>query len=252
MISQAHPTAPLPFDVSGIEAARSANAPLWTVRYELIGYAGLGALMLMGALRKGWTLPVLLALVVAGSALHANTGYAGPHPEGLAAGLRFATGFLLGAVLWDWRDRAGLSWALIAASVFAAIATHGTPFHQTFDILATALLALRIGYLTVPATKVWQRIKGVEDLSYGIYIIHWPVGLIIMVLAGAIGWQPGTASVAALMALISIALAWPLRVWVERPFQRWGRAVARGRWAVRTVPARTIEPPPFPKGGVRA
>ncbi|MBV5257028.1 acyltransferase [Synechococcus moorigangaii CMS01] len=247
VISQAHPTAPLPFEASGLQAAQSANAPLWTVRYELIGYAGLGVLMLVGALRKGWALPVLLAVVVGVSALHANTGYTGPHPEGVSAALRFATGFLLGAVLWDWRDRIGLSWALVLASICAAIATYGIPFHQSFDILATAVLALRVGYLKLPATRLWQRIKGVEDLSYGIYIIHWPVGLLIMVLASQIGLQPGTTSVALAMTLISVALAWPLRIFVERPFQRWGRIIARGRWAVRVARAPAAEPPPFPR-----
>lgn len=242
VISQAHPTAALPFDASGLQAAQSANAPLWTVRYELIGYAGLGVLMLVGALRHAWVLPLALAAVIAGSVIHANTGYAGPHPEGVSAALRFATGFLIGAVLWDWRRHVGLSWALVLAAVCAAIATAGTAFHQSFDILATALLALRAGYLKVPATRLWQRIKGVEDLSYGIYIIHWPVGLMLMVFAGHVGWQPGTTSIAALMTFISVALAWPLRVWVERPFQTMGRKVARGTWAVGAIP-----PPPFPK-----
>ncbi|MFC4725745.1 acyltransferase family protein [Glycocaulis abyssi] len=247
VISQAHPTAALPFDASGLQAAQSANAPLWTVRYELIGYAGLGLLMLVGALRHAWVLPLALAAVIAGSVIHANTGYAGPHPEGVSAALRFATGFLIGAVLWDWRDRIGLSWALVLASICAAIVTAGTAFHQSFDILATAFLALRVGYLKVPATRIWQRIKGVEDLSYGIYIIHWPAGLMLMVLAGQIGWQPGTTSIAVLMTLISVALAWPLRVWVERPFQAWGRMIARGRWAVRVASAPAVEPPPFPR-----
>ncbi len=228
VISQAHPTAALPLDASGIQAAQSANAPLWTVRYELMGYAGLGVLMLAGALRFKWVLPLALLAVIAVSAVFANTAYAGPFPEGVEAGLRFATGFLIGAVLWDWREQVGLSWALIAASVLAAIASTGTPFHQSFDILATAFIALRVGYLKVPATSLWQRIKGVEDLSYGIYIIHWPAGLMLMVLAGQIGWQPGSTSIALAMTGMSIALAWPLRVWVERPFQTMGRTVARG------------------------
>ena len=242
VISQVHPTAALPFDASGLQAAQSANAPLWTIRYELMGYAGLGILMLVGALRFKWVLPLALLAVIAASAVFANSAYAGPFPEGVEAGLRFATGFLIGAVLWDWREQVGLSWALIAASVLAAIASIGTPFHQSFDILATAFIALRLGYLKTPENRVWQRIKGVEDLSYGIYIIHWPAGLMLMVLAGHIGWQPGSTSIALAMTGVSIALAWPLRVWVERPFQTMGRKVARGTSAVGA-----ISPPPFPK-----
>lgn len=220
MIAQTGANEPLPFDASGFDAAVRANAPLWTVRYELIGYAGLGGLALLGLLKRGWVLPVLLALAVAASLVLGAQDYTGTMEAGVRSGVRFALAFLLGAVLYQQRDRVSLS-------CLAAFAAWDTIFAQTLDILATGLLALRIGFWSAPENRVWRAMRGVGDYSYGVYIIHWPLGLLILHAARALDVQPSTTAMMIAMSLGSLALAIPLRHAVERPFQRLGRAVAR-------------------------
>ena len=227
MIAQTGATEPLPFDVSGFDAAARANAPLWTVRYELIGYAGLGGLALLGLLKRGWTLPVLLALAVAASLMLGAQDYTGTMEAGVRSGVRFALAFLLGAVLYRHSAGVSLNWLMVGASCLAAFAAWDTVFAQSLDILATALLALRIGFWAAPKNPAWRAMRDVGDYSYGVYIIHWPLGLLILHAARALEIQPSTTAMMIAMSLGSLALAVPLRHAVERPFQRLGRSIAR-------------------------
>lgn len=227
LITQIDATAPLPFDATPIEAARSANAPLWTIRYELIGYVALALLALAGMLKRGWTVPAGFAGLVAVSAAHAQFGYEGAAADTVQAGVRFGLGFVAGALIYQWRDRIGLSWASVAASIGVAILLSGTVLAQAADTIAVAMLGLRIGFVRAPASRVWRALRDVEDYSYGIYVIHWPVGLLIMHAALGMGISVGTTTLAALMAIITLALAIPLRHGLEKPFQRMGRDLAR-------------------------
>jgi peptidoglycan/LPS O-acetylase OafA/YrhL len=229
VISQADATAALPFSTLPIEANQSANAPLWTVRYEIIAYVGMGLLALTGLLKRRQVLLAGLGCVIVLSALHGAQGYSGTMAEGVTAGIRFALGFGLGAVLYDWRERISLSWAQIGAAVLIAFALSPTPLGQAADILATALVAMRVGFLKAEGSRVWRAARDVEDYSYGIYIIHWPVGLLIMHFVIAWELAIGTTTMMALMTVFTLALAIPLRHGIEKPFQTMGRRVARGR-----------------------
>jgi peptidoglycan/LPS O-acetylase OafA/YrhL len=229
VVSQADATAALPFSTLPIEANQSANAPLWTVRYEIIAYAGMGVLGLTGLLNRRWVLLAGLAGVTMVSALHGAQGYSGTMAEGVTAGIRFALGFLLGAALYDWRERMSLSWAQIGLAVLLAFALSPTPLGQAADILATALIAMRVGFLRADASRVWRAARDVEDYSYGIYIIHWPAGLLIMHVVIAQELAIGTTTMMALMTGVTLGIAIPLRHGIETPFQTLGRRVARGR-----------------------
>ena len=72
-----------------------------------------------------------------------------------------------------------------------------------------------------------------SDISYSLYLIHGPVGLLILAkLHGRIGY--GNAAVLALVAVL--ALAYIIHWMVERPFIEWGRLLSnRFRPAQRVV-----------------
>lgn len=64
-------------------------------------------------------------------------------------------------------------------------------------------------------------------LSYPLYLIHWP--LIILLLAGLLRWRPQITSLQALCLMLSFGLpiivgaAWLLHKAVELPMMRWGK-----------------------------
>jgi hypothetical protein len=131
----------------------------------------------------------------------------------------------------DDRRRSVTSWvALVALAGIIALALVVRP---TSEAIRTGLLPA-VGVLSVVVLHGCRRdphfawglferrpVVWVGRLSYPIYLLHWPV----LVVLGDAGWSPGGTAV--LGALITVALAWPLDRWVERPLRLGGARQAR-------------------------
>ena len=147
-----------------------ASAPLWTLRYEVLAYIGTGLLFALGCLRAKWmvALPFVVA-AVAHVGLTAS-GLMGELPATLKLVMRFALPYGLGALIWACRDDLPFRlWALPVVALAAWVAKDSA--------LAEVSMNLAVGYVlfflaySLPSLAKWTR----SDISYGVYIWHWPI-----------------------------------------------------------------------------
>jgi peptidoglycan/LPS O-acetylase OafA/YrhL len=145
-------------------------ASLWTLRFEALAYAGTAVLAFLGLSRSR---TLMLALFVTSVSLFFFVRMdVVPVPEQLLDLTRFATTYMLGAVLYCYRDQVRLSWSLGLG--ITAIAICFGPF-ASFEIMLNFLLAawvLLIGFAKIPGRVHLSRMP---DFSYGVYIWQWPV-----------------------------------------------------------------------------
>ena len=186
------------------------NAPLWTIRYELLAYLAVGVLGGMGA---WWRRPapavVLLGVASVASGLVGDfDGTAGSRTAALAPF------FLAGVVVLRYSSRLPLTGRGAAAAVAALVVVLSVGYGQELAPLPLAYLLI---WAAAAAPGPLRRIGATHDLSYGVYLYGWPVAQ-LLVLAGAPAAGLWAFTAACLLAVIPIAAAsWFL---VERPAMR--------------------------------
>lgn len=186
---------------------RFAMGTVWTLKYEIYCYIGLGVAGVTGLLgRRNVVLAALIALFVAILALDAAAPQAG---KAVQTSLRLPFLFAVGTALYLWRDRAVLDWRIVAALVAATVLAHGT-----FAYKALLFLTEAYGVLTLALGPGTRRLpEPSADLSYGIYLYGWPVQQALFALAPQ--WSAGLQLIVALVVTVVIAaLSWFL---IEKP-----------------------------------
>jgi peptidoglycan/LPS O-acetylase OafA/YrhL len=220
------------WDVAGLVATLGGeeialDGALWTLWYEALCYAGLAVLVAVVpmALRRyavAAGVAAMWLLVVA-----VETGTVEGAPEFLP---RFALMFGLGALGWLFADRVRFTPSLVvlAAAAFGA-GVLGFADYRAVGAAGFAYLLL----WAVVALPV--RIEPRGDLSYGMYVYHWPVQQVLVAAgATALGLQAFTL-LALGLAAGAAALSW---CFVERP----ALACKDARW----VDAIPLRPRPSP------
>ncbi|KAA0124870.1 acyltransferase [Methylobacterium sp. P1-11] len=157
----------------GVFESNPYRAPLgtiWTLKYEVLCYLGVLVAALCGLLRRRWSAPLIVAVLVL--ALTIACGLRGPDlPKGTETALRLPLLFAAGAGLYLWRDRVRISAAALACLAFGAFVLARTPAYPALLFLAESYGAvwLALGPLA----------RGLfdpsADLSYGIYLYGWPI-----------------------------------------------------------------------------
>lgn len=175
------------------------NAPLWTVKYELLAYLAFGIAASLGLTRSRWLVPALAAVL--GVALSITYAAHTFETSPLGSLLRFGFCFWLGTLAFQYADRIRVPvslapfWFAIGLGLSGLLA--GTILGPLVSILGFAALVLSLGDLRVPGlTAVTSR----TDISFGIYLYAWPLqqtlllwrvtheawGLFLVPLAGAV------------------------------------------------------------------
>lgn len=198
-----------------------ASAPLWTLRYEVLCYLGTLGCFLLGLMRKRW---MVLAQFVFPSLLWiaAQTyGWFETMPASVESLVRFMMAYGLGATLYAYRDR--LRFTLLSALIPAVglILFQATAAGEIAMNLLMAVFVMGIAYARLPKL---DRLKSLDDISYGVYIYHW--GIMQMLLH----WMPGlsTPQLFALALGPTLLLAWLSWTFVETPMLR--QKSRFGRW----------------------
>jgi peptidoglycan/LPS O-acetylase OafA/YrhL len=146
-------------------------ATVWTLRYELLCYAGLLAFGWAGGFRHRW----LVALAIAGMAIALTVlALLGPVPKGVETSLRLPLIFSVGVALYLYRDRATVSWlaliALVSLSIGAAIV-----FPAAYKALLFVATAYGVIVVAIAPGLSHPRLEPPGDISYGVYLYGWPI-----------------------------------------------------------------------------
>ncbi|MBN8911095.1 MAG: acyltransferase [Hyphomicrobium sp.] len=201
--------------------AGQINNSVWTLKYEVLCYAGLGLAFAAGVLRtslraQAWlwlAISVLAASYVVPGLIEAKTG-----PDVVR---RFGLCFAMGSAAFFARHYAGRA-SLVVISLGALLALWSTPMKVPAMVCFEASVVFWLANLRRPALASFTM---KHDFSYGIYLYGWPVSQALVQV-----WTAATpVEVAALTLLILVPIAaasWHL---VEQPAQRLGHKLATAR-----------------------
>jgi peptidoglycan/LPS O-acetylase OafA/YrhL len=143
------------------------NGALWTLVFEAACYALVGALGALALLRRArWSVPVV-AVVVWCLTLAQEAGV-----EVLVGDdtLRLLLAFLIGATMWLYADRVPMrSWLAVVAALVLLISIASLENYRLLGVVPAAYLLIWVGTCLPWSFSLRQ------DLSYGVYIYHWPV-----------------------------------------------------------------------------
>ncbi len=201
------------------------NGALWTLKIEVMFYLVLPilALLLKLAGRFRW---VLFAVIYAGAEIwRASFLHIGQSGGGMMAELgRQLPGqmsfFIVGIALAAWREE--INWRSLLAPVAIVLLALSIVFPAAMPVRAVGLGVASIWIATVLPRLVDPARFG--DLSYGVYIVHFPI-IQVAVVAGLFATSPWIgAGVSLLVALLAAMLLWWL---VERPALRGDSAYRR-------------------------
>ena len=210
-ISQLEPQGALP-GVFENNPMNEIDGPLWTIRYELVCYLMAGAAAGFSLWRRSWGIPVLFAGAAIVSLILQVFPYIGPLDDTIEVMARFAPAFLAGALFYRFRHLIALN--AVGAGLIAALAValYATPLAMLAGQIASAYVFLWLGFKTIPG-RLGHEVREVEDVSYGLYILHWPVGQILV----ALNPEIGPAAMFVVMGSSALVMAILLRRIVEKP-----------------------------------
>lgn len=229
----------------GFEAGPSFNGPSWSISVEMLLYVAfyISALLLGDRLRR---IMVILLTILLGAALQMTVA---PHVgrglisffigwlvvEWLHDNLdRFPTALWIGALAAMW----GLAFAEAYANVLtrhcsaifaialapdqaASLALLGVRFLMIFGLFPGTIAALVV--LEARGAMHWAaRFSVVGDISYPVYLLHFPLQCFVILIAKRAGLPTGYADTPIFMALffaVLIALSLLSAYWFEKPAQ---------------------------------
>ena len=149
---------------------RTVNAQLWTVPFELQCYAALGALAVIGLVRRR---RALLVLTIAAQLLwiHQAIKLGDNGSSNGASGPVLVISFLVGLLFHLYRERVPLDRRWFATSAVASLALSALPHGAYYLPIPATYLTIYLGLLDPP--KRGFLFGG--DYSYGLYLYGFPI-----------------------------------------------------------------------------
>ncbi|WP_081639402.1 acyltransferase family protein [Euryhalocaulis caribicus] len=186
------------------------SGSLWTLRYEVLAYAAAAGAFALSLLFRRW---VLLGFLIGGCVSFIYLTRAGVPPilpDAAWVFNRLGLTFLIGCAAYAWRHWIPLRVDLALLITLPALFVDYRAESEIFANLALGYWLFVIGTAHAPR---FNGLKRVDDISYGLYIWHWPV-MQILLWKGIIN-QPLHMAVTAIPLAILIAfLSWRL---IEKP-----------------------------------
>lgn len=203
----------------------NVNGSLWTVPHELLCYAIVAALMLAGLLRRTWfvLLFFLMIFALASLAQIENRPSWSLFLSPLIDSVHFAQGskiipfFLVGSMFYTARRHIPDNAILVAISIATVLLVGAfvDPHARKGSLLwlATALpLTYIVVWFGLRSMPIPRFLRG-KDLSYGIYLWHFPIlQAMVFVFGIAVWWKLFIASI--LPVGIVAMLSW---IYIEKP-----------------------------------
>lgn len=208
------PTLPGLFETHRVPAV---NGALWTLKIEVMFYIAIPVLAWgLSKLGRFWWLGigiiVLTSLAWREAALALDHRFSEHLARQLPGQMMY---FAAGMTMWKlWSIVRKYAGVLVIVGVAALTASYSVPQMETLRILGLFGVIAGFAFVTGPALNAarWG------DVSYGVYIVHFPVvqGLVAAGLFDSVGLGLGVAVSAAIVFPISYLLWW----WVEKPALR--------------------------------
>ncbi|RZJ16140.1 MAG: acyltransferase [Haliea sp.] len=185
------------------------NGSLWSVYLELRAYLLLSVLAWLGlaADRRTLNLLVLIAVLLEPAKTWLHWG----DPRAYSVTLAFLFGCFFASEFPRLSLRATLAAGLAG---LALLGMTQIPVWSVLMLFCLCAVTVGLAFGEVPCLRVADRLP---DLTYGIFLLHWPV---MLVLATLVPPEPASLILGGLF--VACCIAWPLHLWVEQPVRRWG------------------------------
>lgn len=197
------------------------SAPLWTLRYEVLCYIATFLAFSLGFLRRKWMVLAQFIIPSIVWVIGQNFGLFESLPATTESAIRFGIAYGLGATLYAYRGLIRVHWLTIPGFAALSWVLKDTPMVEVTANLMLAAFVIWTAYVKAPKLAGLQR---VTDLSYGIYIYHWVVMQVVVVLL------PNTNVLSLFLVSLPVVvlLAWASWTYVEAPMLRHKKAF--GAW----------------------
>ncbi|WP_312163857.1 acyltransferase [Phenylobacterium sp.] len=206
----------------------AANGSLWTLSIEFCLYLVVPIFAWAGRASRKVAAALLFALAVAAAFEGHRLKMLGEwklYHFVLDDALQLAPYFLCGMALrlMGFEPGAPIRVAMWCGALFLAAGLLPAPWNYLVGFAPFAALVAALGRSDLLAAPILER---VGDLSYGIYLIAWPIQGALVV---AFGGQGGAALNAAMTACLALPWAWFSWRFIESPALAWKTRILAGR-----------------------
>ena len=210
----------------------AVNGSLWTLYYEVLCYIAVGALGVLGFVRRRLWMALAFGVFAVAYLTVLHVLPADAVSNRLQWTFRFALPFAIGAAFWIWRNYLRLTPAVMALLVVVTYFARATPAFEVLTVFTLLYGVFLVGYRVSGPIRTYNRLG---DYSYGVYIYAFPVEQTVAHFLKPLGPMLEIA-VAAPVTLALAVLSWNL---VEK------RALSLTRlWPKRRTAGASIDPVP--------
>jgi len=149
-----------------------ASAPLWTLRYEILAYIGTALAFSLGMMGSRRLLGIQFWVCCAAWVCVEAFAISDALPATALLVLRFALPYTLGAMIWAYRDELPFRLWLVPIVIGAAVVSAHSALGEITMNLMVGYVLFYLAYARLPALS---KLSAGPDVSYGIYIWHWPI-----------------------------------------------------------------------------
>lgn len=204
------PTQTLPFVFEALPKDAIINNPLWTLRYEALSYAALGAFGMLGLLSTRTRSFITVFTLLSAYLIVTTATDLRDHSPFLDSLMRFWLCFFLGALVFLVGDRITLRPSIIILLLAAATLSYGT---SLYELVLQVALAYGLFWVALVPDGTVRRFNQFGDYSYGLYIYAWPFQQIVVLVSPDIS-PLGLFSIVTPIVLLTAMASWH---WIESP-----------------------------------
>jgi peptidoglycan/LPS O-acetylase OafA/YrhL len=186
------------------------NGALWTLHFEILSYAALAILSIFGALHRRGLFVIACAIsYIVYVSINFEPSFLGFLPDRFSTFIGLFVYFVFGAALFVFRDCIPFSGALAFGACAILLAALPLGLGAVCMPICLPYVTIVGGLSILPGGTLMKR-----DLSYGVYLIHAPIMItVVLLFPGLRLWWV----VAAIVLVVVLILSYLSRIFIEEP-----------------------------------